>query len=91
MISVRGILGIGGIPMDRTSASIWLKRHGVPVSKVFGNGGEADAVHLSDLPEQERLAYLRREFDGLHLDPGDYDDAAHAAFLQASPSRRDRA
>jgi putative transposase len=45
----------------------------------------------TDIPEPVRLAYLCRELDRLHLDPGNHDDAAHEAFMQAAPSRRDRA
>jgi putative transposase len=48
-------------------------------------------VCLTDLPEPERLAYLRGQIEDLHLDPGDYDDAAHDAFMQVSHKRRERA
>ncbi|WP_243642050.1 DNA-binding domain-containing protein [Rhodovulum steppense] len=46
---------------------------------------------MSDLPEPERLARLRKTCGDLHLEPGTYDEAAHAAFMEASPSLRGRA
>ena len=91
MILVKSLLGIDPIPSHRTSASKWLARKGVPVRKIPVRGGHADAVALSDLPEEVRLAWLSRDLEQRNLDPGTYDDAAHAVFLQASPSRRDRA
>lgn len=90
-VTVRSLAGIGEVPSHRTSASKWLARNGISTFKVPVNGGEAEAVLLSDLPTPERLAYLRREIDQMHLDPGTYDDAAHEDFIHASPSRRERA
>lgn len=91
MIFAKSLLGLGGVPSDRTSASKWLARHGVRTFRVPVNGGEAEAVELMQLPGDVRLAYLRREIEELHLDPGTFDDAAHDEFWQASPSRRERA
>ena len=51
----------------------------------------AEFVRLSDLPEPERLAYLRRELEGAHLPPGTYDDEAHSTYLAASPNARSEA
>lgn len=48
-------------------------------------------VRLSDLPADVRLAYLQRQLDGLGLDQGEYDDAAHRLFMEAAPARRERA
>ncbi|MBF9050528.1 DDE-type integrase/transposase/recombinase [Roseobacter sp. HKCCD9010] len=53
--------------------------------------GSGFAVDIAQLPEAERLAYLQRESENLHLDPGVFDDVAHEAFMQAPPSRRERA
>lgn len=46
---------------------------------------------MSDLPADVRLAYLQRQLDGLGLDQGEYDDAAHRLFMEATPARRERA
>ncbi|WP_172292326.1 transposase domain-containing protein [Pseudoruegeria sp. HB172150] len=63
----------------------------VPLQSDPTDGRKTAYIFIFDLPAQERLAYLRRQLDELRLDPGSYDDAAHEAFLQASPSRRERA
>lgn len=90
-IPVRKLLGLGGVPSDRTAASKWLSRNGIPIHVGKSKGGNAEFVRLIDLPEAERLAYLQRESENLHLDPGVFDDVAHEAFMQAPPSRRERA
>ena len=90
-IPVVSILGVGRIPKDRTSASRWLAQNGVPVRVAEGDGRKPEFVDLTDLPEPERLAYLRRQLEDQHLDPGNYDDEAHAAFMKAAPARRQRA
>lgn len=90
-VGVRTLLGLGGVPKDRTSASKWMAKRGIPTFSIHANGRDAEAVNLSDLPEAVRRAYLVKHIDGLDLDPGTYDDTAHAAFLDASPRRRQRA
>lgn len=90
-VVVRSLTGIADVPSHRTSASNWLSRNGISTFKVPVNGGEADAVLLSDLPEAVRQEYLLKRINGQDLDPGTYDDAAHEAFLQACVSRRERA
>lgn len=91
MIKVRSLCGIGGVPVDRASATAWCVRHGVKPTRLKANGGNAEFVSISALPAYVRLAYLRRDLDTLELDPGTYDDAAHEALSEASPARRDRA
>ena len=91
LIAVKSLRGVGNIPSDRTWASKWLVRHGVPIHRQRGKGGAYEAVRLCDLPADVRLALLRRDLEALHLDPGTYDDDAHEVFMQASPSRRERA
>lgn len=91
MIPVRGLLGISRVPTHRTSASEWLQRHGIELHQLKTRGGMAEFVRLSDLPEPERLAYLRRELEGAHLPPGTYDDEAHSTYLAASPNARSEA
>lgn len=90
-VPVRALAGICNVPRDRTSASKWLKRRGIPTFKVSARGGIADAVHLSDLPEDVRRAFLEREAQGLDLDPGTYDDEAHARLLEAPAATRSEA
>lgn len=91
IVAVKSLAGLGGLPVDRSALSAWLRRNGIPTVMKSGPGGKAEHVRLSDLPETVRLAYLKQQIETLHLDPGTYDDAAHEAFMQASPSRRDRA
>lgn len=85
MISIRKLLGEGGVPKDRTSASKWLARNGIPTFTISGNGGEAEAVRLSDLPEEVRRAYTVKTLAAMELDPGSYDAEAHAALSAAPP------
>ena len=91
MIAVNSLAGVGRIPNHRTSASRWLRRHGVPTSWRSGKGGRIEVVSLADLPEPERRAYLERDLAACRLEPGAYDDAAHAAFAAAPPSLRAKA
>jgi len=91
MIPVRSLLGLGGVPSDRTSASNWLKRQGVQLVKIEGDGRNPEAVNLSDLPAPVRAAFLDREAEEFGLDPGDYDEAAHARLEEATPRMRARA
>lgn len=90
-IKVTSILGVGKIPSDRTAATKWLAKNSVPIFTVENDRRNPAAIRLIDLPEAERLAYLQQESENLHLDPGVFDDVAHEAFMQAPPSRRERA
>lgn len=83
--------GLGEIPSHRTSAKSWFQGNGIATITDRSDGRNPEFVRLYDLPAPERLAYLTRELEHLHLSPGSYDAAAHEAFLAASPSRRDRA
>ncbi|MDD9716772.1 hypothetical protein PVW48_08460 [Dinoroseobacter sp. PD6] len=83
--------GLGEIPFHRTSAKSWFQGNGIATITDRSDGRNPEFVRLYDLPAPERLAYLTRELEHLHLSPGSYDAAAHEAFLAASPSRRDRA
>jgi len=91
LIKVTSILGVGKIPSDRTAATKWLAKNSIPILTVENDRRNPAVVRLIDLPEAERLAYLQRESESLHLDPGVFDDMAHEAFMQAPPSRRERA
>ncbi len=86
-LKLRDILGLPGIPGTSRGALKWLKRSDLPNTKV----GTAFYFNLSDLPDAVRLAWVAREAERLALDPGEYDDAAHAALEQAGPARRARA
>ncbi|WP_165971728.1 DNA-binding domain-containing protein [Meridianimarinicoccus aquatilis] len=48
-------------------------------------------MRLSDLPEPERRAFLDQHIAERGLPAGDYDDAAHAAFLAAPAAKREKA
>ena len=91
LIRVTSLLGIDCIPCHRSTATKWFQRHGIEIHASGSDGRKPEAVLLSDLPEGVRRAYLVKHFDGLNLNPGTYDDKAHAAFMEASASRRARA
>lgn len=91
MTPVKRLCGIGRIPLDRTSASAWLKRFNVQIAVENCNGGRREVVNLSDLPERERRAFLDGRIAAQGLAPGNYDDAAHTAFLRAPASQRAKA
>lgn len=46
-VAVRQILGFGGLPSDRTSATRWLFRNGIAVEREVGNGGLRDVVQFT--------------------------------------------
>lgn len=48
------------------------------------NGGAAEVIHLSDLPEPERLAFLARRAETMGPPQGGQDDEAHLT-LAAKP------
>lgn len=87
LLSTEQMQALGRIPESKPACLAWARRHGMKPLRV----GKGFKFNLSDLPEPERLAYLRRDLDTLELDPGTYDDAAHEALSEASPARRDRA
>jgi putative transposase len=91
LIAVRQILGVGGLPTDRTAAGKWLSRAGVPLTFAEDDKNRTSLVRLSDLPEAVRLAYAARRSQELGLEVGAYDDAAHKALMQAPASLRDGA
>ena len=80
-VAVREILGFGGIPSDRTSATRWLFRNGVAVEREAGNGGLRDVVQFTDLPEPVRLAFQARLAERSGLAAGVQDDAAQLALM----------
>ena len=86
-VNIKDILGAGSIPKTRKGAVQWLRREGITLI----DQGAKFAVRLSDLPADVRLAYLQRQLDGLGLDQGEYDEAAHRLFMEAAPARRERA
>lgn len=88
MIAVRSLLGIGGIPVDRTSAGQWLQRRGIKVQKAGATCRSPDQVALSDLPPPVRLAFTERQIATAGLAQGTYDDDAHARFFEAPAGMR---
>lgn len=87
MLSVADIVGLPGLPKSSFGVRKWLKKLEVCLLE----DRKRFVFNLFDLPEDVRLAWWRRELDGLQLDPGTYDDAAHEALADASPTRRNRA
>lgn len=85
-VPVKHLLGVGSIPLHRSSASRWLAAHAIDTQTIKGNGGEAEVVRFSDLPAEVRRAYELREIEASGLPAGDYDDAAHERFAAATPA-----
>lgn len=86
-VTVRDLEGLPGVPASRWGVFKWLETNGVPKRLT-----ERQAVfRISDLPADVRLAYLQRQLDGLGIDQGEYDEAAHRLFMEAAPARRERA
>ena len=85
LIKVRDLLGIGPIPNDRTAAGVWILRNGIETIAMKLRGGNAAAVHLSDLPATVRRAVLEREAERAGLEPGVYDEEAHEELMRATP------
>ncbi len=83
------LLGIGGIPKHRTSATRWLIKAEVPIVKLEGDARRPEAVKLSDLPAEVRRAVIERDVAAAGLPLGTYDEAAHQALAQATPKMRD--
>lgn len=90
-IKLKSLSGIGSIPTDRTSITAWCKKKGIKTYQVRSNGGFAFVLSISDLPEPERIAYLRRELEASDLHPGHYDEDAHRVYMFASPKARSEA
>ncbi|WP_375263264.1 hypothetical protein [Palleronia sp.] len=55
------------------------------------NGGSAEFIRISDLPEPKRIAFYERQADKAGLLAGQHDDDAHAAYLAAKPKAREEA
>ena len=91
LIKVRDLLGIGPIPNDRTAAGVWILRNGIETIAMKLRGGNAAAVHLSDLPATVRRAVLEREAERAGLEPGVYDEEAHEELMGATPGMRAKA
>lgn len=88
IVLLRALSGLGGLPRDRSALAGWAKRNGIATTKVSVNGGEADAVHLSDLPEDVRCAYELRRIAEAGLEGGAFDAEAHESFAAATPHMR---
>lgn len=87
-IAVRSILGLGGIPKDRTSATRWLTKAGVPIVTIDGDARRPEAVALSDLPAEVRRAIIERDVLAAGLPHGAYDEEAHCALAKATAKMR---
>lgn len=87
-IAIRSILGLGGVPRDRTSATRWLQKAGVQIVTLEGDARRPEAVSLSDLPPEVRRAVLERDIEAAGPPIGTYDDDAHADMLDATPAMR---
>lgn len=66
-IAVRSILGLGGVPKDRTSATRWLQEAGVQIVTLEDDARPPEAVALSHLPPEVRRAVLERDIEASGL------------------------
>lgn len=87
MLIVSDIVGLPGLPSTKFGIRQWLKRLAVPLVR----DGNRFTFALSDLPAPVRAAFLDREAAEFGLDPGQYDEAAHARLEDATPRMRARA
>ena len=87
-IAVRSILGLGGVPKDRTSAAAWLIKAAVKTVTLEGDARRPEAVNLSDLPAEVRRAVIERDIAAAGLPLGTYDAAAHQDFAGATIKMR---
>jgi putative transposase len=87
MLSVSDIAGLPGVPDSKFGVHKWLKRLAI---RLFEDGNRF-IFAPSDLPAPLRAAFLDREAEEYGLDPGDYDEAAHARLEEATPRMRARA
>lgn len=91
LAKVKSFLGLAGVPSDRSSASEWLHRRQIKVTRKPTNGGHADFVELSTLPVEVQHAIQMRDLLEGGLAPGTRDDEAHRVYEEASPKARARA
>lgn len=82
LVSVTELMGCHPMPSSKPACLAWLRRHGVNFKQV----GTSFSVSLSDLPADVRRAYEVREIEAAGLPAGDYDDAAHERFAEATPA-----
>lgn len=82
MISVRSIVGLPAVPSTNRGVRDWLKRNGVPLTK----DGNRFLFRPDDIPIEVRRALELRQIEATGLPAGDYDDAAHERFADATPA-----
>lgn len=74
--------GVGRIPHSKPAALAWLRKMGVD----HHIDGQRLLFRVSSLPEPERRAWELRQIEATGLPAGDYDDAAHLRFADATPA-----
>lgn len=83
-VPVQSVLGLAGIPSHRSSATRWFAARGILTDTLQQDGRRPEVVLLSNLPADVRRAYELREIEAAGLPAGDYDDAAHERFAEAT-------
>lgn len=63
-----------------------METHKIPTQTIKGKGGDVEVLNLADLPPEVRRAYELREIEAAGLPAGEYDDAAHERFTDATPA-----
>lgn len=87
ILHVLELQGLPGLPGSLFGIRKWLCRNNVPLKP----DGKRFTFHLCDLPEEVRRAYTVKALAALELDPGTYDEEAHAALIAAPPGMREEA
>ena len=90
-IWVNSLLGVAGIPSDRSSAARWLRSAGVPIFSDQHDGRKPQYVLLADLPSEVRCAYELRQIEAAGLEGGEFDEEAHDRFMAATPAMQTKA
>lgn len=85
-VPVRSLVGLADMPSHRTSLTKFLVRVGVYIHQAKGAGGKFEYVHLTDLPDHIRQAYLLRQLEADGLEPGEFDPEWHEDLLAATPA-----
>lgn len=91
LVPVREILGLGGVPKDRTAATRWLQKVGCELITIEGDARRPQAVSLAALPPDVRRALHERAIEYEGLEQGERDEAAHRRFEASPPKMRAKA
>lgn len=82
LVKTAELQGLGGIPASKPACLAWLRKAGLePVVH-----GQHHLYEFDFLPMEVRQAYVLRQIETSGLPAGEYDEAAHERFLEATPA-----